>query len=87
MPSPARNKITALAEHYEGLLLMDGYDDCFVGVCLRFGQEPIAIYDRSKVIRRLMKDGMSEEEAVEFHEFNQIGAWVGDQTPAFLDRL
>lgn len=26
MPSPARNKITALAEHYEGLLLMDGYN-------------------------------------------------------------
>ena len=76
-----------MAERYEDLLLMDGYDDCLVGVCLRFGQEPIAIYDRSKVIRRLMKDGMTEEEAVEFYEVNQIGAWMGDQTPCFLDRL
>jgi hypothetical protein len=86
MPS-LRIKIAALAERYEDLLLMDGYDDCLVGVCLRFGQEPIAIYDRSKVIRRLMKDGMTEEEAVEFYEVNQIGAWMGDQTPCFLDRL
>lgn len=86
MSSPAQNKITALVERYEDLVLMDGYGDCLVGVCLRFGQEPVALYDRSKVIRHLMKDGMTEEEAVEFHEFNQIGAWVGDRTPAFLDR-
>lgn len=68
----------------EDMLIMDGYDECIAGVCLRFGQEPIIIYDRSKVITRLVKMGMTEEEAEEFHEFNQMGAWVGDRTPAFL---
>lgn len=66
------------------LLLMDGYDDCFVGLVYRFGQEPIACYDRAKVIASLAKD-MPVEEAEEFFEFNQIGAWVGERTPCFID--
>lgn len=77
-----------LAEQYgDDLLLMDGYDDCIVGVCTRFGQLPIVAYDRGKVIQRLMDDGMGYEEAEEFFEFNQIGAWMGDATPCFIERL
>jgi hypothetical protein len=72
-----------------GLLVMDGFDDCIVGIGSRFGSaghEQFVIYARRKVIEKLMKrDGMSEEEAVEFHEFNQVGAFVGPHTPAFLD--
>ncbi len=66
------------------LMVMDGYDDCIVGVVERFGQSPIVCYDREKVIAANMKDGMDYEEAVEFFEFNQIGAWLGDSTPCFL---
>ena len=66
------------------VLKMDGFDDCAVGICTRFGQEPILIYDQKKVISQLMRDGMTEEEAYEFHDFNQIGAWMGEKTPAFL---
>ena len=29
---------------------------------------------------------MTKHEAEEFWEFNMVGAWVGDQTPAFLIR-
>ena len=67
-----------------GLLVMDGFDDCIVGVCHRFN-DTFVVYDRRKVIAKLMADGMTEEEAVEFHQFNQLGAWVGDHTPAFID--
>ena len=73
-----------MADIYGEMLTMDGYDDCIAGICTRFGQEPIIIYDRAKVITRLMNDGMTEDEAEEFHEFNQVGAWVGERTPAFL---
>jgi len=73
-----------MAEIYGEMLTMDGYDDCIAGICIRFGQEPVIIYDRAKVIARLMNDGMTEDEAEEFHEFNQAGAWVGERTPAFL---
>jgi hypothetical protein len=27
----------------------------------------------------------SEEEAMEFFEFNVVGAWVGEHTPIFVD--
>jgi len=68
-----------------GLLVMDGYDDCIVGVVSRFGTDPFVVYDRTKVIKKLMADGMTYEEAVEFHEFNQIGAFVGPHTPGFIE--
>lgn len=80
--------LSDLIETYgEDMLTMDGYDDCISGVCLRFNQEPIIIYDRSKIIDKLMAEGATFEEAEEFHEFNQAGAWVGERTPAFLVSL
>jgi len=66
------------------MLKMDGFDDCIAGVVSRFGQDPILCYDRAKVIAKLAAD-TSEDEAVEFHEYNQAGAWMGWETPCFLD--
>lgn len=68
------------------ILQMDGFEDCAAGICVRFGQPPILIYDRQKVIAKLVASGMSEEDAEEYFGFNQIGAWLGDHTPAFLIR-
>lgn len=66
------------------LLVMDGYDDCIVGVVERFGQEPIVCYDKGKIMHKLQEGGMSRDEAIEFFHFNQFGAWMGDLTPCFL---
>ena len=65
------------------MLTMDGFDDCIVGVVERFGTAPIVCYSRPLVIAKLMQD-MSQEEAEEYFSFNQIGAWVGPETPCFL---
>jgi len=35
---------------YPDMLKMTDYDDCIVGVCRRFGQEPILAYDYELVI-------------------------------------
>ena len=80
------NKIERLAEEYEGenLIKMDGYDECIVGVVRRCGSPTALCYSYKKVIKQLMKEGLSEEEAIEHFEFNQIGAWVGENTPFFL---
>jgi hypothetical protein len=61
-----------------------GYEDAIVGVSFRFGQEPIICYDFDKVIKILMKDAMTEEEAIEFFDYNVIGTWAGDGTPCFI---
>jgi len=79
------SKIEHIRENYPETLVMDDYDDCIIGICNRFGQEPIIAYDYSKVIKKLMGDGMTYEEAVEYHDYNQIGAWVGDRTPCFIE--
>jgi hypothetical protein len=69
-------------------LVMNGYDDCVVGVLERYGMEPIVLYDKDKVIKKLMDDGCETyEEAVEFYEFNQLGGWHGEKTPGFLVSL
>jgi hypothetical protein len=77
-----------IIENYgEEILMMDGYDDCIIGVVEQFGRPPIVCYNRELVIRKLMDEGMSEEESIEFFEYNQIGAWVGDYTLCFITLL
>ena len=68
----------------EPLMTMDGFDDCIAGITIRFNNPPVVCYDYDKVIEKLVADGMDEEGAVEFFEFNQLGAWVGPCTPSFL---
>ena len=74
-----------LAEQYPDadLLFADGLDHALIGVCLRFGQEPIALYDRRKVIEGYLAEGLTHEEAEDHFAFTVIGAWGGDATPAF----
>lgn len=81
------SKREKLAEIDPDILCMDGYDDCIVGFLQRFGMDPVAVYDREKVLEKLMADGCSYEEALEYYEFNQVGAWAGDRTPGFLVRV
>jgi hypothetical protein len=80
-----------ILEHHLGddsvALVMDGYDDCIAGVLQRFGMPLIVVYDKEKVIQKLMDDGMTCDEAHEFFEYNQLGAWMGEGTPAFITTL
>jgi hypothetical protein len=68
------------------LLHMTGFEDCAIGICLRFNQEPIILYDQALVLAKLEAQGMDPEEAQEWFEVNQLGAWMGEATPAFLVR-
>jgi hypothetical protein len=73
-----------LGEINPEMLLADGFEDALIGYVERFGQLPLALYDREKCIEVLMKrDGMNHQDAEEFFEYNVIGAWLGDNTPAF----
>ena len=65
------------------LTVMDGFDDCLAGIVERF-HDVFVVYDRKRVIAKLVADGMDREEAEEWHGFNQLGAWVGEHTPGFL---
>ena len=66
-------------------LYADGFEDAFIGMVYRFGiSGPVALYDQDRCIQILMdRDGMDYEGAIECFEFNTLGAWVGEGTPAF----
>ncbi len=82
------NKIEYIRNVYPDILLMDDFDDCVIGVCNRFGQDPIVAYDYNLVINKMVNEWeMDIDEALEYYEFNQIGAWVGDKTPCFVEVL
>ena len=72
----------------EKFMKADGFDDCIIGVSHRFGEPLVLAYDEGKVIKKLMKrDKMTRETALEFYTYNIIGAWVGKQTPIFIERI
>lgn len=64
-------------------LLADGFDMALIGISC--GIEPRAVYDVNKMVRILEeRDGMSQEDAWEFIEFNVLGAYVGEKTPLYI---
>lgn len=71
-------------EREEGCVYMDGYDDCLIGHCQRIGQPMFAVYSVNKLIEKHVKEGMTPEEAMEFIDYNQLGAYVGEATPGFM---
>ena len=73
-------------EEQPGMIKMDGFDNCIIGIVERCGQKPFYIYDVDLVIEELMMQGMDEGEAIEWHEYNQAGSWLGEGTPAFLNK-
>ena len=71
----------------DDLLFADGFDDAIVGIIDRCSQPSVVTYDREKCIAILVeREKMSVEEAEEYFDFNVVGAWVGDRTPAFLSK-
>ncbi len=68
----------------DGVLFADGFEGAFIGIGVQFTRE-IAIYDYHDCVKILMeRDGMDEDSAIEFLEFNVTGAYVGPRTPIFL---
>jgi len=71
----------------DGMLKADGLDDAIIGVGRRCGQPDLLVYDTDLVVKLLMdREGWSQEDAVEWMEFNIVGGWHGEYTPIWLYR-
>ena len=71
----------------EPIVLANGFEEAFIGVATVFSKF-IAVYDTMKCLDILVeRDGMTHLEAEEYFDFNVIGAYVGEHTPAFLYRF
>lgn len=67
------------------VLLADNLDDAFLGVDLT-GDVPRSVYSIDGCIRILSAD-MDGDDAEEYFWFNVAGAYVGPQTPLFIQTL
>ena len=64
------------------LLTADGFDDAVLGIDQKSFR---VIYCADTMVEILVeRDGMSEEEAMEYLDYNVFNAWIGDQTPIYL---
>ena len=69
----------------ETVLLMDGFDEAFIGFSQRINEPMLSVYSWEKMMSVCVeRDGMTEEEAEEYISFNCTGAWVGEQTPIIV---
>jgi hypothetical protein len=77
-----------LYEGYENIMCLKNYsyDDALIGV----SEDGRAIYDYEKMVKFLMiSEGMDYEEAIEFIDFNSLGAlpYMGEKRPIILNRI
>lgn len=81
----AADKRELVSELVPDALVADGYDSAIIGTACVRGTD-VVVYSRKKIVKTLMRS-MSEEDAVEFFEFNIAHAYVGEATPVFVDLL
>jgi hypothetical protein len=87
-----KTKEQKISEKYDGeeLLFADGFGSAIMGVSVTGGGSGDAkvVYDYKKCISILIKrDGMTYDDAIEFLEYNTLGAYVGEHTPIFMNKI
>jgi hypothetical protein len=73
-----------LKEREESVMFADGLEEAFIGIGYQF-HSPVALYSKNKAIQCLIDQGMDEEQAYEYFDYNIAGSYVGDNTPIFLE--
>lgn len=75
-----------LCQYNNEMLFLDGYsNNCIIGVRFRKDAKVVSAYSDFDCINSLIEsDGMSEEDAIEFFEYNTRGSYVGEHTPVFV---
>ena len=64
-------------------LFADGYDRSIKGIGFR-DNTPVVLYSSPLCIQQLMEDNeWSEEDALDWFNFNTLGAYAGENTPLF----
>jgi hypothetical protein len=78
--------IKSLGPDFDNMLCADGFDDAVIGFTAHQpSRTNLIVYDYDKCILILMREGdMDYIEAVEYMEYNVIGAWLGEGTPLFM---
>ena len=79
-------KRNELAEHFgDDLMFATNFDNAIIGVSMGISCGTKVVYDAEEMARTLViSEGMTEQEAWEYLEFNTFNAYIGDNTPIFV---
>ena len=79
-------KRNELAEHFgDDLMFATNFDNAIIGVSMGISSGTKVVYDAEEMARTLVvSEGITEQEAWEYLEFNTFNAYVGDNTPIFV---
>ena len=73
-------------EYAEGAILLDGLEEAIIAIVEEFGNGRRILYSKRIILSLLQtRDGMTEQEAEEFYDFNILGLYAGEQNAVFLD--
>ncbi len=65
-------------------LIADGFNDAIIGIEHASGR---VVYDIDTMVQILKTEGMSYEDAIEHLEYNVFGAYVGENTPIYINQI
>jgi hypothetical protein len=66
-------------------IIVDGFNEAIIGLAERINLGPIVAYDVDKMLKIMVeRDGMTYEEAMEYFDYNILGAWLGENTPVYI---
>ena len=70
------------------MITWDRFHSAIIGIGGRCGMPDVYIYSYDKMLTVLMEeDSMSERDAIDYLEFNVLGAYVGEDTPIIVRGL
>lgn len=69
------------------LLKVDGHDNAYIGLGSSIGEADRLVYDSDIILDNLIAQGMTEEEAQEYFNYNILDAYVGDKMPLYVSKV
>lgn len=68
----------------DGLVFCEGFDGCIVGVHWQTSvHDTCVVYDRTSMVEQIASDGVGDDDADEFFEYNIAGSNMGRHTPIY----
>lgn len=72
----------ALKENEQNAILIDGFEDAFLGFSQRVTECVVAVYSFEKmIIIGMERDGQTFDESLEYVEYNCMQGWIDERTP------
>lgn len=73
-------------DHNPDAVFFDGMDSAIVGLARQQFKPALVVYDYDLLVKACQEQGMDEEGAREFVDFNIVNLWAGPGTPLILQR-